>query len=254
MKPFDAHRFKFPVLFESSHEIAVVKPARMATELTSDPKGTSLLSRVRKACAPGIVPKLPHRLDRIGRGIVVVALTDEAIAFHNEQIRERSWGKLYLARIHTPDERDVDRVLGPHKIHLRTLRGRAEVVRSGGKPALLDVLAISPRGRALTYALIRLRTGRFHQIRATLAHLGAPMVGDRLYGPPSDRESAFYLEHVALRFTPCGAGEPAVIHWRKDPDRHRLSREMRDTMDRVLDGWRDGREGLVWEEGAWRET
>ena len=254
MKPFDAQRFEFPVLFESPHEIAVIKPARIATELTSDPKGTSLLSRVRKACAPGVVPRLPHRLDRIGRGIVVVALTDEAIAFHNEQIRERSWGKLYLARIHSPGENEADGILGPHKIHLRTVRGRAEVVRSGGKPALLDVLAISPRQRNLTYALIRLRTGRFHQIRATLGHLSAPMLGDRLYGPPGDRESAFYLEHVALRFTPYGEGEPTVVHWRNDPDRHRLSREMRDRLDLVLDGWRNGREGLVWEEGAWRET
>lgn len=243
MNPFDRSRFDYPVLFDSPHEIAVIKPARVATELTNDPKGTSLLSRVRKACAPGVVPKLPHRLDRIGRGIVVIALSDESIAFHNEQIRERAWGKLYLARIHSPDERDVSRILGPHKIHLRTIKGRADVVRSGGKPALLDVLSISPRNRRLSYALIRLRTGRFHQIRATLAHLGAPMVGDRLYGLPGDRESAFYLEHVALRFMPYGADRPVVLHLRDDPDRHRLDREMRDELDRVLNRWQtDARE------------
>lgn len=244
MDPFDRSRFEFPVLYETPHEIAVIKPARVATELTNDPKGTSLLSRVRKACAPGVVPKLPHRLDRIGRGIVVVALTDEAIAFHNEQIRERAWGKLYLARIHSPDENDIARVLGAHKIHLRTVKGRAEVVRSGGKPALLDVLAISPRRRRLTYALIRLRTGRFHQIRATMAHLGAPMLGDRLYGRPGDRESAFYLEHVALRFTPYGADAPMVLHLRDDPDRLQLSREMRAELDRTIDSWRTGRDEL----------
>lgn len=245
MNPFDRSRFEFPVLHESPHEIAVIKPARVATELTNDPKGTSLLSRVRRACAPGVVPKLPHRLDRIGRGIVVIALTDEAISFHNEQLRERAWGKLYLARIHSPSESDMEGILGSHKIHLRTVKGRAEVVRSGGKQALLDVLAISPRQRHLSYALVRLRTGRFHQIRATLAHLGVPMVGDRLYGPPGDRESAFYLEHTALRFTPYGADEPMVLHLRNDPDRHRMTREMQDELDRVVDAWRTETQTLL---------
>ena len=234
MERFDSSGFDLPVLFHSPHEIAVVKPARMATELTSDPKGTSLLSRVRKACAPGVVPRLPHRLDRVGRGIVVVALTDEAIAFHNEQIRNRAWGKIYLARIHSPEDSEIDALIGSHKLHLRRVKGRAEVVRSGGKQALLDVLAVHPRRRRLTYALIRLRTGRYHQIRATMAHLGAPMLGDRLYGVPGDRESAFYLEHTALRFIPYGASEPLVVHFREDPDRNRLSQQMRDELDRVI--------------------
>ena len=83
MKPDDPTarrtRLDLPVLFESMHELAVVKPAGMATELTSDPKGVSLIARVR---AGGVTAKLPHRLDRVTRGIVVVALTDEAIRFH----------------------------------------------------------------------------------------------------------------------------------------------------------------------------
>jgi len=236
----DGEFLGLPVLFDSLHEIVVVKPARMATELTSDPKATSLISRIRKASPMGVFPRLPHRIDRVGRGIVVVALTDNAIAFHNEQIRERQWEKIYLAKIHTPAKGMARHLIGRHKIHLRTVKGRAEVVRSGGKQAILEVLTVrpAPRHRDQSHALIRLLTGRYHQIRATMAHLRAPAVGDRLYGQSGDRESSFYLEHAALRFTPFGGEIPIVVHQREDPDRVPIDTKMQAALDAVILGMR----------------
>jgi len=69
-----------PILLETALEMAVVTPAGMATELSRDAKGTSLLSRVKAALPTGSQPKLPHRLDRVSRGIVIVAFTKDAIA------------------------------------------------------------------------------------------------------------------------------------------------------------------------------
>ncbi len=230
-------RLGLPVLYASDHELAVVKPAGMATELTSDPKGASLVSRVRAVAPSGVTPKLPHRLDRVTRGIVVLALSDDAIRFHNERLRAGAWEKIYLARLHGSL---VEELVGLHVVHLRTRDGRASVVRSGGKRAITEVLAVAPAtGRDNeAHALLRLHTGRYHQIRATMAHLGVPLVGDWLYGAaPRQNEARFYLEHTALRFTPYGTEPPLGLHWREDPEREAVAPPLRAAFDRVLAGW-----------------
>ena len=233
-------RLELPVLFESVHEMAVIKPAGMATELTTDPKGTSLISRVRAAAPNDAIPKLPHRLDRVTRGIVVVALSEEGIRFHNEQLRQGAWEKIYLARLDVSRLGEPESMIGEHKVHLRTRDGRSEVVRSGGRRAITEVLAVArTRDREDEgHALLRLHTGRYHQIRATMAHLGVPLVGDWLYGAaPRQNEARFYLEHTALRFTPCGADERVGVHLREDPDRESIAPGLRAEIDRILAGW-----------------
>lgn len=211
--------------------MVVVKPAGVATELTTDPAGASMIGRVRAELAcPGA--KLPHRLDRVTRGLVVVALTDEAIAFHGLQIAGGLWEKRYIARIPMP--REIPRVLGEQRMHLRQVqeRGRpvAKVVRSGGQAAVQDVeLVVPAKGRVgQAHALIRLITGRFHQIRAMMAGAGSPLIGDRLYGGAA---SEMYLEHAWLRFTPFGADAPITVFDPDDPDREPIDPKV---MDRLL--------------------
>lgn len=193
-----------------------MKPAGMPTELTSDPGGVSLIEKVR---AKGhSEARLPHRLDRMTRGWVVVALTRESIAFHNEEVRRGAWAKWYLARIAAL--RNPGEILGEHRAYLRTVGHRAEIVRAGGKPAVMEVLdcAPAPQRSSQAHVLIRLRTGRFHQIRAMLADRGVPIAGDDLYGgavPESRTSPRPYLEHAAIRFRPFGASVPRVLF---DPD------------------------------------
>jgi 23S rRNA pseudouridine1911/1915/1917 synthase len=236
----DRERLGLPVLFESEHEVVVIKPAGMATELTSDPKGVSVVSRVRAAVSPDVAPRLPHRLDRVTRGIIVVALSNDAIRFHNERLRVGAWEKIYVARLDVSRSENPERLIGTHKVHLRTRGGRADVVRSGGKRAITEILAVAPAPdrEDEVHALLRLHTGRYHQIRATMAHLGVPLVDDWLYGLMPRREGdRFYLEHSALRFAPYGVARPVVIHLREDPDREAIAPALRAALDRLLTAW-----------------
>jgi len=237
--PVDRLKLKLPVLLETAHEMAVVKPTGMATELSRDAKGTSLLSQV-KASAARSHPKLPHRLDRVSRGIVLVALTKEAIAHHSRQIRERAWDKIYLARCVAPADREPGDLLGQHKLHLRPQGGRARVVRSGGKQSITEILAVAPVPdvNGEIHVLVRLLTGRFHQIRATLAHLGVPLVDDWIYDTsPGRGKERFYLEHIALRFMPYESASLCILHWSDDPDRELVDLMIQMSLDELIARW-----------------
>ena len=243
----DRDKLNLPILFETAHELAVVKPSGMASELSRDTKGASLISHVRAAAPASCDPKLPHRLDRISRGIVLVALTNEAIAHHNQQIQSHAWDKIYIARCLAPENGDLENLLGEHKLHLRPQGGRARVVRSGGKRALTEVLHVSPTPDAdgEVHVLIRLLTGRFHQIRATMAHLDAPLVDDWIYGTsPGRGKERFYLEHAALRFTPYCDATACALHWSDDPYRELMDASIRVRLDEVLRQWEN--DGAIW--------
>jgi 23S rRNA pseudouridine1911/1915/1917 synthase len=227
-------------LRETAHEIVVIKPAGVPSQLTSDPRGVSLISRLQRACPPPLQPKLPHRLDRVTRGVMLVALTPEAIAFHSAEVRERKWQKYYLARVHKPIGANVEALLGQHKVYLKRVRGRAQVVRSGGKPSFLEILAAhpAPEQREQIHLLVKLMTGRFHQVRVMLATLGIPLVGDWLYGPeerPGRRRNRdFYLEHILLKYVDYELRSLCVAHLHDDPDREAINPAMQQAISAQL--------------------
>lgn len=209
----------------SAHDVVALKPAGMACELSSDPRGVSLVFGLRRMLE-GRAVRLPHRLDRVARGLVVAALTDEAIAFHGEQLRLGRWKKHYLARVRPDKGVVVAGVLGLHEAFLKTRGSRTEIVRSGGKPSFLEILAAAPAperpGEA--HLLVRLLTGRRHQIRAMLAAMGLPLVGDPLYGREATRRAVgFYLEHAALELPEYPSGRHVLVHSADDPGRERLA-------------------------------
>jgi 23S rRNA pseudouridine1911/1915/1917 synthase len=191
------------------HELVVYKPAGLPSELPRDPDADSLVSRLRTTGFPDL--RLVHRLDSPTCGVMIVARTAEAAAHYSAEIAARRWKKMYVAEIAVAVDR-AQALIGDHKAYLSTQGRKAVIVRSGGNPSFLTVTHVAPVPGAIgrSHALVRLHTGRFHQIRVMLSALGAPLAGDDLYGGPMG--SRFYLEHVLLGARLFGATDLSV--WR----------------------------------------
>lgn len=208
------------------HEIVVCKPAGLASELPRDPHADSLMTRLRAEGYEGL--RLVHRLDALTSGVMIVARTPDAAAHYSAEIAARRWKKLYVAEVAMSAAR-AKSLIGDHKAYLDTKGRRAVVVRSGGKPSFLTIVHAAEAGPDRAHLLIRLHTGRYHQIRAMLANLGAPLAGDTLYNGP---EGAFYLEHVLLSARLFGSTESSV--WIAPPhtDRPRWAASLADAITR----------------------
>jgi len=198
------------VVWASDHELVVDKPAGLPSEMTYRKDGKSAQEMVRivafeadglsdaaKERLPDAV--LPHRIDALTEGLLVLALSKEAAGWHGKDIAARRWRKLYVAAL--PRIEEPQRLLGEQKAYLVRKGRRAERVRAGGKPAFMDIMGIEPSGSDTDtmHALIDLRTGRYHQIRVMMEGLGVPLLGDRFYG---GRDGAMLLRHVLIGFRP----------------------------------------------------
>lgn len=132
-------------------------------------------------------PKIPfvgvvHRLDRVTSGLLVFAKKKSTLRLLNEQWRNRQVQKTYLAIVSQAPPKSQAR-LEQHLLKLQQKR-RAQIIErpcTGSRPAALSYrhLGQDAMGHWLE---VQLHTGRFHQIRAQLAHLGCPILGDVHYG------------------------------------------------------------------------
>ena len=228
------------VVARGDSEAVVFKPAGLSSERPGG-GGAALDSLVTRAGAQFGWPeaRLPHRLDRPTRGLVVVSRDAAAAARHAAEIRDGSWTKWYIARIPaqsaTSPKRAAPELVGAHKAYLRREGTRAEVVRSGGDPSRLTVLATAPSTDRAdeAHALILLETGRFHQIRAMLAHLGFPLIGDTLYGGRARGDEFLDLEAIALRIK--RPESTAVYRLRAHRDRIGVDEAIERAIDRATD-------------------
>ncbi len=178
---------QIPLLYEDAAVVAVHKPAWSVVHPTRGAAGATVLVR---ALADQLGQRVynVHRLDRQTTGVLLFARSAEVAAVLSSQIRDGQWRKTYLGLCRGLIEQE-----------LRVDRG----VKEDGlrREALTEVVPLEHLcGR---YTLVRAvpRTGRRHQIRYHLRHVGHPLVGDTSYGKgPINRffRDTFGLQHLFL--------------------------------------------------------
>jgi 23S rRNA pseudouridine1911/1915/1917 synthase len=187
---FIAQAIPLQVVYEDEHLLVIDKPAGLVVHpAAGNWSGTllnALLARDERAAAlprAGIV----HRLDKDTSGLMVVARTRAAMDALIQRIAARQVRREYLALAHRgwvgPAQREVNAPIG-RDARNRLRMAVVDLDRQPGKPARTDVELIA---NAAQGCLVRalLCTGRTHQIRVHMAHLGHPLVADALYGGPA---------------------------------------------------------------------
>lgn len=196
----------FPqILYEDNHIIVAVKPPNVPSQADSS-KDADFLSAVKeyvkiKYSKPGeTFLGLVHRLDRPCGGVMVFARTSKAAARLNDAIKSYGFDKRYLAIVKETPNLKKDDVLKNYiiKDRQRNTSRVTNMEEKGAKYAELNYKTVEVKEeRALVE--IQLKTGRPHQIRVQMAHIGAPLEGDYRYGGSKGVNLALWA--YALKFT-----------------------------------------------------
>ncbi len=183
------------IIFEDKDLIIINKPVGMPVHpATGNWSGTLVNAIVGYLEKPETVGDklrsgLIHRLDKDTSGVIMVAKTNEALWYYSKLFSEKKVHKSYYAIVRG----DITRALGPDKVlTIRNFLGRNPknrkkfaVVEKGGRLAISDVSIIKvfgEIGQKYSWVSVKPKTGRTHQIRVHLSHLGFPIVGDTVYG------------------------------------------------------------------------
>ena len=176
------------IVYEDDDLLVVNKPKGMVVHpAPGNPDSTlvnallahcgSSLSGINGVIRPGIV----HRIDKDTSGLLIVAKNDKAHNFLAAQIKEHSFLREYEAVVYgrlRDDEGTVDAPIGRHPV-------KRKQMAVGGVAARTAVThyRVLHRYQGFTHVALRLETGRTHQIRVHMAHIGHPVAGDPVYGP-----------------------------------------------------------------------
>jgi 23S rRNA pseudouridine1911/1915/1917 synthase len=174
------------VLFEDDDLIVINKPAGISVHPGAGRKRGTLVNALLSQCKnlsgiggkerPGIV----HRLDKETSGCLAVAKNDFAHLELSRQFAARTVEKIYLALVAGKVRRVsgiIVAAIARHRVH----RKKMAIAREGGREARTDFKVLRSGGEA-SLLECRLHSGRTHQIRVHLQHLGHPVLGDVVYG------------------------------------------------------------------------
>jgi len=196
------------IIYEDENILLADKPEGVSVHEDEDSKINTLIVHIQSylykkgeydpKCEQSFAPALANRIDKNTGGIVIAAKNAEALRILNEKIRDRELDKRYLALIHgvpTPKSATLRGFLIKDSAS-NTVRVYEKNPPRGAKTIITKYKTLSSRGDK-SLIEVELLTGRTHQIRAHMAYIGHPLVGDGKYGVNKrDRELGF--KHQAL--------------------------------------------------------
>lgn len=212
---------EFPVLYEDDHLLVINKPAGVAVHGGSG-VSSGVIEQLRAARPQSRMLELVHRIDRETSGALMIARRRQALTSLHEAMRHGQVGKRYLAWVWGRWTAGAQTVRLPLLRYLTSEGERRVRVSEEGQSAgtRLKCLAVGEYRGLGPVSLMQadLETGRTHQIRVHLAHLGFPLVGDEKYGrfefnklldkTPHNR---MFLHAFKLKFTHPVEGAPRRI-------------------------------------------
>ena len=198
------------ILFEDNDVIVVNKPKGMVVHPAPGHYSGTLVNALLYHCSGelsginGILrPGIVHRIDRDTTGSIIACKNDKAHAAIAQQLKEHTIVRKYHAIVHgnlKDDNGTIHTLIGRHPAD----RKKMAVLKAGGKDAITHYKVLK-RFDSFSYIECRLETGRTHQIRVHMAHIGHPLLGDTVYG---SKNSPFKLEGQTLHAKILGFSHP----------------------------------------------
>lgn len=188
--PYEAMPENIPldIVYEDNSLLVVNKPKGMVVHPAAGNLDGTLVNAIMWHCGDSLSgingvmrPGIVHRIDKKTSGLLIVAKCDEAHLGLAEQIKQHSFTREYEAVVYgnlKNDSGTVDAPIGRHPVK----RKQMAVTEKNSKCAVTHYEVIE-RFNGFCHIRLKLETGRTHQIRVHMSHIGHPVAGDDVYGP-----------------------------------------------------------------------
>ena len=184
----EAEEIPLEIVFEDEHLLVVNKPKGMVVHPAAGNYSGTLVNALMAHCKGSLSgingvlrPGIVHRIDKKTSGLLIVAKSDVAHIGLAEQIKAHSFTRIYEAVVCgnlKSDNGTIDAPIGRHPID----RKKMCVTDKNSKHAVTH-FEVLERYNGFTHVRVKLETGRTHQIRVHMAHIGHSVAGDEVYGP-----------------------------------------------------------------------
>jgi 23S rRNA pseudouridine1911/1915/1917 synthase len=184
----EAETIPLDIRYEDEHLLVIDKPAGMVVHPAPGSPNATLVNALLAHCGESLSgiggvkrPGIVHRIDKDTSGLIIVAKNDIAHRKLAAQFAKHSLDRAYQALVWGVPTPPIGEIVGNIGRSSQD-RKKMTVLRESGKTALTRYKVLKSWHGAVSLVECRLATGRTHQIRVHMAHIGHPLVGDPLYG------------------------------------------------------------------------